>query len=130
MPWIIGSLCVFGPAFVYLASPSARKSAPHVDKKHVDKHAPLQPMKDDEGTEVSGAELANSMHKAEATDVPKNADAKIPVAETNDTIKDDEGTEAPAQEVAKSVKQSVTEDAPKADGADNKAPSSEPKKTS
>ncbi|KAH0586415.1 hypothetical protein J132_01316 [Termitomyces sp. J132] len=96
-PWIIGSALLFGPAFLYLISPSARKNTGHVHndahdfpghKKHalepVAKPAEPEPepeptvttepepvlMKDDEGTEVN---IADSL-VASADDVPK-ADA-------------------------------------------------------
>ncbi|KAG5352931.1 hypothetical protein C0989_011971 [Termitomyces sp. Mn162] len=82
-PWIIGSALLFGPAFLYLISPSARKNTGHVHndahdfpghKKHalepVAKPAEPEPepeptvttepepvlMKDDEGTEVNIAD--------------------------------------------------------------------------
>ncbi|KAG6848959.1 hypothetical protein H0H93_012431 [Arthromyces matolae] len=94
-PWIIGSAILFGPAFLYLVSPSARKNTGHVHNDAHDfpghkKHAPApaikeaapepQPepaatepepavMKDAEGTE---ANIAESI-AASADDVP-NAD--------------------------------------------------------
>ncbi|EEB94319.1 hypothetical protein MPER_06883 [Moniliophthora perniciosa FA553] len=86
LPWIIGSAVVFGPArslsahlqFLYLASPSSRKTAPHVAHDKHDKHghesqshAPL-PMKDDEGTV---ADVSGSVAKAEAEDVPQSDSA-------------------------------------------------------
>ncbi|KAF9262907.1 hypothetical protein L218DRAFT_959739 [Marasmius fiardii PR-910] len=72
LPWIIGSAVAFGPAFLYLASPSSRRSAPHVPHgdKHSQSHAPL-PMKDDEGKE---ADVSGSIAQAEKDDVPQ-ADA-------------------------------------------------------
>ncbi|KAF9468644.1 hypothetical protein BDZ94DRAFT_1317808 [Collybia nuda] len=86
--WIIVSSLVFGPAFLYLVSPSARKSthSAHNDKhdfpapktaKHVPetvKEPEPEPviMKDDEGTE---ANVAESLQQAESADVPKAASA-------------------------------------------------------
>ncbi|KIK69716.1 hypothetical protein GYMLUDRAFT_79809 [Collybiopsis luxurians FD-317 M1] len=94
LPWMIGSAVVFGPAFLYLLSPASRKSAPHDshhekhDKSHADDSKAQEPikMKDDEGTE---ANVTESVHKAEAEDVPK-ADSAAKESEP------EEKTQAPA----------------------------------
>ncbi|KAL0069073.1 hypothetical protein AAF712_003759 [Marasmius tenuissimus] len=67
MPWIIGSVVVFGPAFLYLASPSTRKSAPHKPHKS-ESHAPVT-MEDDEGKE---ADVTDSIAKAKSEDAPQS----------------------------------------------------------
>ncbi|KAF8133675.1 hypothetical protein EV363DRAFT_1214113 [Boletus edulis] len=89
-PWIIGSALVFGPLFLYFVSPSARKgSHGHADHghdihshDHEDKQAQqieshreedVKPMADDEGTEISGQEVKESMEKAFEFDSPKDA---------------------------------------------------------
>ncbi|KAF9220934.1 hypothetical protein BS17DRAFT_786238 [Gyrodon lividus] len=87
-PWILGSALVFGPAFLYLVSPSARKSshghAEHEHKGHHDEYAqhaesqpaqetPSESMTDDEGTEVSGEEIKESIGKSFEVDSPKDA---------------------------------------------------------
>ncbi|CAA7262920.1 unnamed protein product [Cyclocybe aegerita] len=87
-PWIIGSLLVFGPAFLYLVSPSARKDTHHV---HNDKHdslahdknekAEVNPsevvIKDDEGTP---AQVGASIALSEAVDAPKETQAPADLA--------------------------------------------------
>jgi len=85
-PWMIGSALVFGSLFLYLVSPSARKSshAGHGHEDHHEKHSqheesqPAQEtpsMTDDEGTEVSGAEVKESIEKGFEVDSPKDAQA-------------------------------------------------------
>ncbi|KIL55970.1 hypothetical protein M378DRAFT_182096 [Amanita muscaria Koide BX008] len=82
-PWIIGSALVFGPFFLYLLSPSARKShaqhAIHNDKHdfgiHTSQHeSPVSEviMKDDEGTE---ANVTDSLAASEHEDAPKVGEA-------------------------------------------------------
>ncbi|KIJ17662.1 hypothetical protein PAXINDRAFT_167659 [Paxillus involutus ATCC 200175] len=81
-PWMIGSALVFGSLFLYLVSPSARKSS-HAGHGHEDhhQHEESQPaqetpsMTDDEGTEVSGAEVKESIEKGFEVDSPKDAQA-------------------------------------------------------
>ncbi|KAN0087474.1 hypothetical protein V8E55_006095 [Tylopilus felleus] len=89
-PWIIGSALVFGSLFLYLVSPSARKDThahtDHAQNSHRGEHADnheqhveserkkhVKPIADDEGTEVSGQEVEESMEKAFAADSPKDA---------------------------------------------------------
>ncbi|KAJ3508926.1 hypothetical protein NLJ89_g5491 [Agrocybe chaxingu] len=100
-PWIIGSLLVFGPAFLYLVSPSARKDTHHV---HNDKHdspahdkkenAEVKPaevvIKDDEGTP---AQVGASIALSEAVDVPKETQTPADLAE----LKKDAETESPPE---------------------------------
>ncbi|KAF9497720.1 hypothetical protein BDN71DRAFT_1504701 [Pleurotus eryngii] len=80
MPWVIGSLVTFGPAFLYLISPSARKTAPgHAAHAH-DSHAEPKKvtMKDDEGQE---ADITASVQAATADDAPKADGAKVDATE-------------------------------------------------
>ncbi|KAG2039770.1 hypothetical protein BDR03DRAFT_201443 [Suillus americanus] len=77
-PWMIGSALVFGPAMLYLLSPSAHKTSHAHEAEHghsahrsdASHHAEPHPaaetptMKDDEGTEVSGEEIKQSMEQA------------------------------------------------------------------
>jgi len=89
---MIGSALVFGPLFLYLVSPSARKdhhgAADHGHtKSHRDEREDKQetqhaesprqedvvPIADDEGTEVSGQEVKESIEKALEADSPKDA---------------------------------------------------------
>lgn len=86
-PWMIGSALIFGPMMLYLASPSARKTthahesqqSHSVHRSDASHHVEPQPaaetpaMKDDEGTEVSGEEIKQSMEQAFNADSPKDA---------------------------------------------------------
>jgi len=80
-PWIIGSLLIFGSAFLYLVSPSARKThhTAHKDKHEFpalahEEHSVNKPepelMKDDEG---KVADVASSVALAESSDIPNDA---------------------------------------------------------
>ncbi|KAK2465378.1 hypothetical protein APHAL10511_002732 [Amanita phalloides] len=82
-PWIIGSALVFGPALLYLLSPSARKNTAahavhdgdHGHESTADAPAPAHTevkMKDDEGTEQN---VTESLAVAEHEDVPKVGEA-------------------------------------------------------
>ncbi|KAF9452951.1 hypothetical protein P691DRAFT_659771 [Macrolepiota fuliginosa MF-IS2] len=81
LPWIVGATLVFGPLFLYLVSPSARKSqhahAVHNDhhdypalekEKHESKQSEI--VKDDEGTP---ADVTDSIALSEESDVPKDS---------------------------------------------------------
>ncbi|KAF8158069.1 hypothetical protein B0H34DRAFT_707395 [Crassisporium funariophilum] len=107
-PWIFGSLLVFGPALLYLISPSARKNthAVHNDQRdfpalklHDEHYAPTnknippaaakeETMTDDEGTE---ANVGSSIALSEQADVPNDSQspdvnaATKAAAETDDT---------------------------------------------
>ncbi|KAG2154483.1 uncharacterized protein EDB93DRAFT_1132660 [Suillus bovinus] len=82
-PWMIGSALIFGPVVLYLLSPSARKTSHAHESEHghnahrsdashhVEPQSPA--MTDDEGTEVSGEEIKQSMEQAFDTDSPKDA---------------------------------------------------------
>ncbi|KAH6912758.1 hypothetical protein BKA70DRAFT_774315 [Coprinopsis sp. MPI-PUGE-AT-0042] len=82
-PWMVGSALVFGPLFLYLVSPSARKhtGAVHHDEKEyptlkheapkAEAHEPVI-MKDSEGTEQN---VAGSLALSEKTDAPKAGDS-------------------------------------------------------
>lgn len=86
-PWMIGSALIFGPTMLYLVSPSARKTTHAHESQHshsvhrsdASHHDEPQPavetpaMKDDEGTEVSGEEIKQSMEQAFNADSPKDA---------------------------------------------------------
>ncbi|KDQ25853.1 hypothetical protein PLEOSDRAFT_1113601 [Pleurotus ostreatus PC15] len=97
MPWVIGSLVTFGPAFLYLVSPSARKTAPgHAAHAH-DSHAEPKKvtMKDDEGQE---ADVTASVQAATADDAPKADGAKVDASEVEQPQADEatEKSEEPA----------------------------------
>ncbi|KAJ2934455.1 hypothetical protein H1R20_g2601, partial [Candolleomyces eurysporus] len=106
-PWIVGSALVFGPAFLYLVSPSARKSAPAHHDKHDSKHsstpepakeeaaAPAEKvtMKDDEGKE---ADVTASLALAEQSNVPK-ADVSPEQFEETKAKAEEEGAAPPAE---------------------------------
>ncbi|RXW25390.1 hypothetical protein EST38_g486 [Candolleomyces aberdarensis] len=106
-PWIVGSALVFGPAFLYLVSPSARKSAPaHHDKHDSKAHehpakeeaaaAPAEKvtLKDDEGKE---ADVTASLALAEQSNVPK-ADVSPEQFEETKAKAEEEGSAAPPAE--------------------------------
>ncbi|OJA09996.1 hypothetical protein AZE42_03819 [Rhizopogon vesiculosus] len=117
--WMIGSALVFGPAFLYLLSPSARKTGDSHASEHshgahrsdASHHAEPQPaVKDDEGAEVSGDEIKDSMDKAFDADSPKDAqEHEEVVAKGEETSA--ESSEAVPQESADSAT-SETESAP------------------
>ncbi|KAI0795210.1 hypothetical protein BC629DRAFT_1505995 [Irpex lacteus] len=96
--WAIGSALVFGPAALYLLSPSASKQAHHAQQASLPKekasnpdaapvpttpppqeHAPVEPapeasvITDDEGTPASNKEVADSINKGVEDDSPKDA---------------------------------------------------------
>ncbi|EKM79253.1 hypothetical protein AGABI1DRAFT_85119 [Agaricus bisporus var. burnettii JB137-S8] len=85
MPWIVGSAVVFGPLFLYLLSPSARKSKDAHGAHHSHQETPSSTeenhepeaqkpeiMTDDEGTP---ADVTSTIALAEASDVPKDSQA-------------------------------------------------------
>lgn len=92
-PWIIGSLLIFGPALLYLLSPSARKSH-HVEHNSHDEHSEVtqdktpepELMKDDEG---AVADVASSITLAESSDVPNDAQSAGKYAELKAAAEDD-----------------------------------------
>ncbi|KAF8799012.1 hypothetical protein BYT27DRAFT_7202762 [Phlegmacium glaucopus] len=99
-PWMIGSLVVFGPALLYLLSPSARKNTHGVHNDHRDfpalehhqepKTEPaVETMKDDEGTE---ANVASSIALSEESDVPNDSTSPESGAETLAAAKTEEAT--------------------------------------
>ncbi|KAG2341064.1 hypothetical protein BDR05DRAFT_965933 [Suillus weaverae] len=118
-PWMIGSALVFGPAMLYLLSPSARKtrhdhesthsqSAHRSDASHhvePQSAAETPTMKDDEGTEVSGEEIKQSLEQAFDTDSPKDAqeheeavaEGKATSAESSETISQESADSAPSE---------------------------------
>ncbi|KAG0707068.1 hypothetical protein DFH29DRAFT_74929 [Suillus ampliporus] len=127
-PWMIGSALVFGPAMLYLLSPSSRKtdhahasehshSAHRSDASH---HAEPEPaaetsaLKDDEGTEVSGEEIKKSMEQAFDADSPKDAQeheeavvkGEETSAESSETVSQESADSAPSD--AEEEKQEVT----------------------
>ncbi|KAF5369434.1 hypothetical protein D9758_002489 [Tetrapyrgos nigripes] len=110
MPWIIGSALVFGPATLYLLSPSSRKTAPH--QQHNDKHeheeqqheAASIKMKDDEGKE---ADVTESVKAAESEDVPK---AEQPATEKKEEKEEESAGDKP--KVAASPEEAQKEEPP------------------
>jgi len=117
-PWIIGSLLIFGSAFLYLISPSAR-SRPNFDhkNKHVSEHSKEAPepepvlMKDDEGT---AADVASSIALAESSDVPNDAQSDdehgdVKAASEEDSLNPIEQNLATTDEGEKSEKQEEAE---------------------
>ncbi|KAI6114055.1 hypothetical protein F5141DRAFT_1103919 [Pisolithus sp. B1] len=84
--WRIGAALTFGPALLYLLSPAARKTAHKHTIEHIHEHEvePVSataahtgepPMTDDEGTEVTGEEIKESIERAIAEDSPTHAQA-------------------------------------------------------
>lgn len=118
-PWIIGSALVFGPMMLYLVSPSARKTTHAHESQHShsahrsDASHHVEPqlaaetpaMKDDEGTEVSGEEIKQSMEQAFDADSPKDArEHEEAVAkgeetsiESNETVSQESANPAPSE---------------------------------
>ncbi|TFK40876.1 hypothetical protein BDQ12DRAFT_680212 [Crucibulum laeve] len=91
-PWIIGATLVFGPAFLYLVSPSARKNRHdfHDDKHDYPGYTPkdhaapaAEPVvvKDDEGTP---ANVSSSIKLAEQEDVPQDSTTPTEESKTRD----------------------------------------------
>ncbi|KAF5315426.1 hypothetical protein D9619_007284 [Psilocybe cf. subviscida] len=129
-PWVVGSLLIFGPAFLYLVSPSARKN-PNLKPIHDDKHdfpalkthdeaheepAPTPKktvMKDDEGTP---ADVGASIKAAADSDVPKASVSPEENAEDKEAA-----AEEPSADSADSAKSEKSEsgtspkDVPKSD---------------
>ncbi|KAF8964231.1 hypothetical protein BDZ97DRAFT_919962 [Flammula alnicola] len=128
-PWIVGSALLFGPAFLYLVSPSGRKSIPHVhDDKHdfptlktKEEHAPaptkteppVEILKDDEGTE---ADVGSSIAVAEGNDVPNASQppedqaanlASAELAEVGSTVETSVENPEAAQSESKSAQKEV-----------------------
>ncbi|KAF8073903.1 hypothetical protein FPV67DRAFT_773845 [Lyophyllum atratum] len=121
-PWIIGSALVFGPAFLYLASPSARKTTQFA---HNDAHD--FPGHDPDPKAVARAQapapVAAAGLKETAPETPRGVKPP-PVAASTSTsdkqpepviMKDDEGTE---EDVTESLQAEEAADVPKADGAE------------
>lgn len=140
-PWMVGSALVFGPAVLYLLSPSARKTshaheAEHSQSAHrgdtshhVEPHTAATPtMKDDEGTEVSGEEIKQSMEQAFVADSPKDAQeheeavakGEETSAESSETVSQDansspsEADSAPSEEEKQEVALKVAQPEPPA----------------
>ncbi|KAI9573691.1 hypothetical protein HD554DRAFT_919957 [Boletus coccyginus] len=102
-PWIIGSALVFGPLFLYLVSPSARKgSHVHTDHGHnahhderevkhiqnVESHQEegVKPFADDQSTEVSVQGVTESMEKAFDARKPEEVVAKANTAAVEENL--------------------------------------------
>ncbi|KAG1802003.1 uncharacterized protein HD556DRAFT_1533523 [Suillus plorans] len=118
-PWMIGSALVFGPAVLYLLSPSSRKTSHAHESEHSHNahrsdssdffngsyHVEPQPsaMKDDEGTEVSGEEIKQSMEQAFDADSPKDAQeheeavAKDEEVASSETVSQESADSAPSE---------------------------------
>jgi len=103
-PWLIGSLVVFGPAFLYLISPSARKNTHGVHDDHRnfpalkqhDAHQEhksesavpeVETMKDDDGTE---ANVTSSIVLSQESDVPNDSTSAESNAQTLAAAKTEE----------------------------------------
>ncbi|THH00177.1 hypothetical protein EW026_g2309 [Hermanssonia centrifuga] len=107
LPWIIGSALVFGPAALYLLTPSSDKKA-HETAEHAlpkkkessSESAPSPdaadlPTKDDEGDELPASEVEASARHAFNEDSPKDAQEH----ESGAVVKDDsEAAEEPKGE--------------------------------
>lgn len=148
-PWMVGSALVFGPAVLYLLSPSARKTshaheAEHSHSahssdasNHVEPHpaAETPTMKDDEGTEVSGEEIRQSMEQAFNADSPKDAQeheeavakGEETSAESSETVSQDansapsEADSAPSEEEKQEVALKVAQPEPPANNESSEA---------
>jgi len=96
-PWIIGSALVFGPAAVYLLSPSSKAKAHNAQQHSLPKTVPTPttplPIKDDEGTEVPAQEVESSVQAAVEEDSPKDAQSSEEKEAKEDSS---EGEAAPA----------------------------------
>ncbi|KAJ2916993.1 hypothetical protein MD484_g3412, partial [Candolleomyces efflorescens] len=111
-PWIIGSAIVFGPAFLYLVSPSARKNTPVV---HNDKHDyPTSKTLDHPTTPqpTKKVEVVQEEEEAAAPAAPAPAEDSEKV-----TLKDDEGKEA---DITASLALAEEANVPKADVSSEK----------
>ncbi|KAL4244492.1 hypothetical protein ABKN59_011597 [Abortiporus biennis] len=128
-PWIIGSSLVFGPALIYLLSPSGKskvhKTADHHAKKHEPKVYPdvaaaeatstatTSPLKDDEGSEVSAAEVSSSLQTAYNEDSPKDAQtAEEQGATGGAALTDSDGETVSAADINASSAQAFSTDSP------------------
>ncbi|KAJ8519021.1 hypothetical protein ONZ45_g3982 [Pleurotus djamor] len=107
----IGSGVVFGPALLYLLSPSSRKSAPHVAHGH-DAH-PATPVviKDDEGTP---ADVTAEVNAAVAEDAPKADGAEVKATEPAEPVEEHPAAseESATEEVVASSEEPSTPPAP------------------
>ncbi|KAI6122513.1 hypothetical protein EDD16DRAFT_1571296, partial [Pisolithus croceorrhizus] len=103
--WRIGAALTFGPALLYLLSPAARKTAHKHTIEHIHEHEvePVSataahtgepPMTDDEGTEVTGEEIKESIERAIVRGDPwSNAELYVDCGQAEDSP-----THAQAQE--------------------------------
>ncbi|KAH9948869.1 hypothetical protein B0H21DRAFT_205986 [Amylocystis lapponica] len=98
-PWMIGSAVIFGPAFIYLLSPSSKKASHGSVHAHKPASAP-PPVKDDEGTEVPAAGVEDAQVSEE----------QQPSEESPMT--DADGEKISGDEVKESMKQAFNEDSP------------------
>ncbi|KAF9525530.1 hypothetical protein CPB83DRAFT_885554 [Crepidotus variabilis] len=119
-PWIVGSLLIFGPAFLYLVSPTARKTEHHIDHKDKHEHPALlndehskvledkaekaekpkpEVVQDDEGTPADVSSSVAVAQFKQSTDSPKEGQS----AEKHESLKaaaESEGSKEPEQPVA------------------------------
>jgi len=109
-PWIVGSLAIFGPALLYLLSPSARKNTHGVHndyhdfpalKRHEDQTPNTEshvavPVEDGEGTEGTGVAEANvaSSTVSQESNVPN--DSTSPESNGETKVEDVSASEEPA----------------------------------
>jgi len=91
LPWIIGSIVVFGGSTGYLLTPTAKHEAKHVVHEHTKQEdgtynkldstaqgtspSKAEPIKDDDGEEASGAEVGKSLDAGFKADSPGDAQA-------------------------------------------------------
>ncbi|OBZ68656.1 hypothetical protein A0H81_11194 [Grifola frondosa] len=97
-PWIIGSALVFGPVFLYLLTPSAKKTEVKAAQKHGRPSAKPQVtyVPDDEGNEFPASE---------SVDPPQPSSG-------SQALTDSEGTTVSSEEIKDSMKQAFSEDSP------------------
>jgi len=110
-PWIVGSLVVFGPALLYLLSPSARKNTHGVHhdyhdfpalKTHEGHQAPKAesnvavPVEDGEGTEGTGVAEANVDSSTVSQDSNVPNDSTSPESNGETKVEDVSASEEPA----------------------------------
>ncbi|CAL1712435.1 unnamed protein product [Somion occarium] len=94
LPWQIGSALIFGPALVYLLSPTGKEKAAHASADH---------------------KRAAHEHKPEPVKVPAAENVSTTEEKTSGdsgSITDSEGTTVSASEVDASIVQAFTEDSP------------------
>ncbi|EGN98463.1 hypothetical protein SERLA73DRAFT_183485 [Serpula lacrymans var. lacrymans S7.3] len=101
-PWMVGSGLLFGPALLYLLSPSARKSS------HGDAHDHSSHAHSEDATHATVEETEQT------EDSPKDAEPAVESQPAEDnSMTDDEGTKASGEEIQESVQNALNTDSPK-----------------